>query len=67
MNFFHGLDKQKVWNSWKNTGLFFNGGRSGTLAFSASSSSDFSRSAFRTGIRQEYCSVISPEKNKNSH
>lgn len=59
MNFFQDFVKQKVWNSWKNTGLFFSAGKSGMVDSSISSSSDFSSRAFSTGIKHEYCSVIS--------
>lgn len=64
MNFFHDLVKQNVWNSWKNTGLFFSDGKSAMVEASISSSSDFSSSAFSTGIKHEYCSTISAKLRK---
>lgn len=60
MNRFHVFDRQKVWKSTKNTGLFFNEGKSGMLVARVSSSSDFSNKAFITGIKHEYCSVMLP-------
>lgn len=64
MNEFHCLLVLYIWKSLKNTGPDVVGGKSGTYVAKLRIMRDFSSSAFKTGIKNEYPSE-SPTANAN--
>lgn len=65
MNVVHCLLQLYIWKSLKNTGPDDVGGRSGAFELRPKTTRDFSSNAFKTGIKNAYCSEFPTEKQNN--